>query len=145
MRPFHRHTMITVLSTLMAGTAAAATPAVTGLGQAWPNAADISASPHFHVYAFQKQGVRFLQINDTNGTVRGAIAYADGQMLELPLGQDAEHWLVTDDAATPASGETVYHDDAMTVRAAPMRDGAIQLMVLSECKGDPAECSVKGP
>jgi len=145
MHPFHRHALIAALSTVVAGTAAAATPAVTGLGQAWPNAADVSASPHFHVYAFQKQGVRYLQINDTNGTVRGAIALIGDEALDLPVGVDAAHWVVTDADATSAPGETVYHDNTMTVRAAPLPGGGVQLMALSDCKGNPGECSVKGP
>ncbi len=36
------------------GFAVAAEPASTGLGQAWPNATDVSLSPHYHVYVFRR-------------------------------------------------------------------------------------------
>ena len=62
----------------------------TGLGQAWPNASDVSSSPRWHVYVFIKDGVRYIQVNDLNGKVRGAIATANGQFLVLPIGTDAE-------------------------------------------------------
>ena len=41
-----------------------------GLGQSWPNTTDVSASPHWHVYVFQRNGVRYVQINDLSGKVR---------------------------------------------------------------------------
>lgn len=147
MRPFHRHALIAALSTVVAGSAAAATPAVTGLGQAWPNAADVSASPHFHVYAFQKQGVRYLQINDTNGTVRGAIALIGDEALDLPIGEDASRWVISATPVSPtstASGETVYRDGATTVSATPKADGTMRLMLApTDCKGNPPECAMK--
>lgn len=71
MRPVHRRILAAVLMPMFAAGALAATPPVTGLGQSWPNGADYSASPRFHAYVFDKQGVRYVQINDGNGTVRG--------------------------------------------------------------------------
>jgi hypothetical protein len=145
MRSFHRHALVTFVSTLMAGAAAATPPPVTGLGQAWPDAPDVSVSPGFHVYRFDKQGVRYVQINDRNGTVRGAMAYIAGQTLELPIGVDASHWGVAEEPASATSGVTVYKDDDMTVRAAPQPDGTMQLLLApSECQAHPENCSNKG-
>src|SRR5579875_2837948 len=67
----------------------AAQPPSMGLGQAWPNAQDVSASTHWHVYVFANNGVRYVQVNDLNGNVRAAFASANGQFLVLPMGRDA--------------------------------------------------------
>lgn len=77
--------------TLMSATAvfAQSTQPGTGLGQSWPNATDVSASPHYHVYVFWKDGIRYFQINDLNGNVRAAIAVANHVVLVLPVGLDA--------------------------------------------------------
>jgi hypothetical protein len=145
MRSIHRRALLS-MALLGCGTAAAQTLPTTGLGQSWPNAPDVSASPHYHAYRFEKQGVRYVQINDVNGTVRGAVAYIGGEVLYLPIGSDASHWVTATDPATPAPGETVYQDESMTVHAAPQSDGTVRLLLApADCNGNPADCSMKGP
>lgn len=85
----------------------------TGLGQAWPNAADVSASPNWHVYVFERDGVRFIQINDLNGNVRSAFATANGQLLVLPSGLDAT--LVASAPSLANTQQIVYDDGAVRV------------------------------
>jgi len=135
-----------LLTAGFASTVAAATPPSTGLGQAWPNATDVSASPHFHVYVFERLGVRYVQINDLNGNVRAAFGNAGGDIFGLPIGVDANR-LATPSEPTQAPaggpGETVYQDDSTSVQAAPQPDGTFRLLVINECK-NPAECSVHG-
>lgn len=146
MRPVHRRILAAVLMPMFAAGALAATPPVTGLGQSWPNAPDASASPRFHAYRFEKQGVHYLQINGSDGNVRGAIAIIDGEPLDLPMGVDAAHWVVATDPVTATTGEMIYHDDTVTVRAASQPDGTMRLMLVSgNCNGNPADCSMKGP
>lgn len=146
MRPLHRYVLIAGLSTFLAGTAAAATPAVTGLGQAWPNATDVSISSGFHVYRFDKQGVRYVQINDANGTVRGAVALIGDQALDLPVGVDANRWTVAEAPVASTGGETVYQDDALILQAAPQQDGTMRLLVApTQCNGSPPDCAMKSP
>lgn len=146
MRSFPRRPMVIVLSTVLAGTAAAATPTVTGLGQAWPNTNDVSRNPDFHAYQFDMQGVRYVQINDRNGTVRGAVAYIAGQVLELPIGVDASRWTVTETPIAPSSSETVYQADGMTVQAATQTDGTMRLLLATtDCQAHPENCGNKGP
>lgn len=111
--------------TLLSATAAfsqSAQPA-TGLGQSWPNATDVSASPHYHVYVFRKDGIRYFQINDLNGNVRAAVAVAGGVVLTLPIGLDAAD--VTHSATYQVSNatETVYSDKSVTLTATPRQDG----------------------
>ncbi|MGC1551061.1 MAG: hypothetical protein WA777_21260, partial [Rhodanobacter sp.] len=66
-RMYRRAVLAVVLATGLSGAAFAGDPPSTGLGQAWPNAADVSLSPNFHAYIFSIGGIRYIQINDTNG------------------------------------------------------------------------------
>lgn len=147
MRTIYRSTLLAagLACTLFGEAAMAASPPSTGLGQSWPNAADVSATPHFHVYVFQKQGVRYVQVNDTNGTVRGAVAYtAADSVLDLPIGVDASRWMTSagDGTATETTGEQVYRDEAVVIRVAPQPDGTARLMLAPGCD-DPLACSIR--
>lgn len=124
--------------------AMAAGPTSTGLGQSWPNTTDVSTSPRYHVYVFQKQGVRYVQVNDASGTVRGAVAYTGADsVLDLPVGVDAGRWVTPAATATPAAstGELVYRDEAVTIRIAVQADGSARMALASSCD-DPTKCSI---
>lgn len=129
--------------TSMGAMAATGLPS-TGLGQSWPNATDVSASSHWHVYLFQRDGVRYVQINDLNGTVRAAVGTAGGTFLTLPLGSDAAQ------VATPSeplavtgstAGDIVYQDSTVKVLVAPQADGTTRTYVAAGNCTDPVECS----
>lgn len=119
--------------------------ASSGLGQSWPNAPDVSSSPNWHVYVFVRDGIRYVQVNDLNGNVRGAVAVAGGQFLTLPIGRDAQ--LVStpqqsaQTATPPAPSETVYKDSALQLQVAPQPNGAAQLRAVDADCGDPTLCS----
>lgn len=91
-----------ICCTLFASATWAQTAAVpsTGLGQAWPNATDVSQNPHYHVYIFQKDGIKYIQVNDLNGRVLGAFATAGKEVIALPIGNSATR---TSSAITPAA------------------------------------------
>ncbi|WP_266158615.1 hypothetical protein [Dyella silvatica] len=123
------------------------TTAETGLGQSWPHTFDISASPHWHVYAFENGGIRYIQINDLNGTVRGAFASANGQFLVLPMGLDSQQ------ISTPQQSiglpsivtgtvwtEVVYQDTSVVITVTLSTHGTI---IWDIC--EPAECSTHKP
>jgi hypothetical protein len=97
----------------------------TGLGQSWPNSVDVSTSPHYHVYVFHKDGIRYFQINDLNGNVRAAVAIANGVVLTLPMGLDSAE--VTHSTAPQISNtsETVYNDKEVTLTATPKQNGQV--------------------
>lgn len=113
-------------------TVLAAQPLNNGLGQAWPNAIDVSASMHWHVYLFANDGIRYVQVNDLNGNVRAAFATANGQFLVLPMGRDAQRLSTPQHSATPASTrivaasgpETLYRDDSIQIDATLLSDGS---------------------
>lgn len=126
--------------------ALAAGPTSTGLGQSWPNTTDVSTSPRYHVYVFQKQGVRYVQVNDAAGTVRGAIAYTSANsILDLPIGVDAGRWIMPTDntKANTVVGEQVYRDEAVSITITPQANGVALLTASEECHGDPTKCSMQ--
>ncbi|UPG85325.1 hypothetical protein L2Y94_18780 [Luteibacter aegosomatis] len=117
--------------------------AISGLGQSWPNATDVSSSPNYHVYVFQRGNTRYIQVNDANGNVRGAFARTPYSLVGLPIGT-AE--LATPDEPMPApastAGETVYQGNSITVFAAPQPDGTMRLMAAPvTCAEHPVECT----
>jgi len=114
---------LTLTSTAFAQTS---TPA-TGLGQSWPNAADLSKSPNWHVYVFVLNGIKYIQINDLNGTVHAAIAVVDGAAAVLPMGIDSQNvQTTTSNTASTASStaQTIYSDATTKVTATPRSSGA---------------------
>lgn len=125
--------MSTLLAMVLSTSAFAGQPPSTGLGQSWPNVADVSVSTHYHVYIFVRDGIRYIQVNDLNGTVRGAIAVADHVVLVLPVGADASSVITSAPQANTqvpnVSGETVYRDSSMQISATPQSNGAVQLVV----------------
>ena len=143
--------LASMLSLGVSATAFAATSPATGLGQAWPNAADVSANPNFHVYVFVLGGVKYVQVNDLNGNVLGAVGTAGGQFITLPVGRFAQLVTTPQDpaaAATTAAPSTapavVYQDSATTVTATPLSDGTLQLNAAAVGTGgtcDPIECN----
>lgn len=135
----------------------AAQPAATGLGQSWPNVTDVSASTHWHAYVFVRDGIEYIQVNDLNGNVRGAVAASNGTFLVLPMGLDASKFSTAQNAGnTPsvdchdpvecsthrqASGDLVYQDNTVQVFAVPQGDGSVKLNAVSVDCHDPVECS----
>ena len=118
--------------------------AATGLGQSWPAAMDVSSSGHFHVYLFERAGVRYVQVNDLDGKVRGAFGIVKDQVFALPMGPDTARLAIPADTSTPApsaqGSEVIYSSDDMQVIAYPQPSGDLLLRAIqSECK-DPDEC-----
>jgi hypothetical protein len=134
-----------VSSVSFAQTAAPAT----GLGQAWPNAPDVSVSPNWHVYVFALGGIKYIQVNDLNGTVHAAMGTANGTSIVLPVGVDAQNVATpTQAAASTSSGaissasQTVYQDSTTTVTATPQSSGTrFTILNTAAC---PSSCSGGG-
>lgn len=116
----------------------------TGLGQAWPNAQDVSASPRWHVYVFERDGIRYVQLNDLRGNVRAAFAAQGGNFLVLPIGSDAARVATPQDpqpAPANTSGEIVYHDSAVQLQVTPQANGVMTMQAVDSTCSDPVECS----
>lgn len=104
----------------------------TGLGQAWPNAADVSTSPHWHVYVFVLNGIKYIQVNDLNGTVHAAVGVANGTAIVLPTGVDSQNVSTTTSSSSSSSTtQTVYSDSTTTMTATPQSNGTTQFSAVS--------------
>lgn len=145
---------------VMGLSASAVAATSTGLGQAWPNAQDVSASTHWHVYTFTNNGVQYFQVNDFYGNVRVAFANVNGQFLVLPMGRDAQRLSTPQQTASASAtavpltsyAETVFQSSDIQVQAVPMSDGTTTFTaapsaasaMVAPCK-DPVECSSHSP
>jgi hypothetical protein len=132
----------------LTGVALAAQPPSTGLGQAWPNTTDVSASPNWHAYVFVLAGIKYVQINDLNGNVLGAVGTSNGQFITLPIGAYAQlvatpqqPAAVTTTATAAAPAATVYQDSAVQITATVQTDGTVKLNAASTC--DPVDCNIR--
>jgi hypothetical protein len=135
-----------VLMLAMSAQAWAVDPPSAGLGQAWPNTADVSRSPNLHAYVFMLRGVKYVQVNDINGNVIGAVGTANGEFITLPIGRFSnlvstpqEPAADTTAAAPAATPTTVYQDATTQITATPLSNGTMQLTAQAVC--DPIECS----
>ncbi len=72
--------------------------AARGLGESSPAAPDLSADAAWRVYEFERDGIRYTQINDSAGTVRAAVGRIGGTVWVLPIGRDADRVLLPGDA-----------------------------------------------
>jgi hypothetical protein len=127
-----------VTGLVSAASAQTSTPA-TGLGQSWPNAADVSANPNWHVYVFFLDGIKYVQINDLNGGVHAALSTAAGTVLVLPVGRDSRN-VKTSPATNSSGGQTVYRDTTTTIIAIYQPDGTTHFQVTKDCS-NPYTCS----
>lgn len=154
-RSFVRKTTFAGLSALcITSMAFAQTSApATGLGQAWPNATDVSANPNWHAYVFVLNGIKYIQINDLNGTVHAAVGTAGGTSIVLPVGVDSQNVTTTSSSTTTnsssttssvSSTQTVYQDSATTVTATPQSNGTTTFNVLTAASCPTAGCSGNG-
>ena len=119
-----RHTLWIGLAVMGLATGVSAAPPQNDLGQPWPNASDLSSSPSWHVYVFEREGVRYVQINDIAGNVHAAFGTANGQYLVLPMGLDAPRVYVAAPNSLAVNGVVVYQDAATQVISATDEAGA---------------------
>lgn len=136
-----------VFSSANAQTAAIDKAPQTGLGQAWPDAPDVSTNPHWHAYVFMLHGIKYVQINDLNGTVHAAVAMVGNVAVALPIGIDSRRIVERTQSAAIAQSlpgaETVYSDGTMTLVAVPQNNGATRFYLENICT-DPYTCSAGG-
>jgi hypothetical protein len=126
-----RHALWVGLAVMGLSAGVSAAPPQSGLGQQWPIASNVSSNPSWHVYVFEREGVRYVQINDIAGNVHAAFGTANDQYLVLPMGLDAARVYVVAPNSVPANGVVVYQDAATQVISATDGTGASTWMLRS--------------
>lgn len=126
----------------LSGAATAGAP-TQGLGQAWPNAIDVSLNPHYHAYTFVVGGITYVQINDAGGNVLGAVGTSGGQFIVLPIGNpervNTPQQPATATSATPVAAATaVYNDGTTVISATPLSDGTTAVRATTASSTKPA-------
>lgn len=86
-----------------------------GLGLPFPAAPDMAPNPAWQVYEFERDGIRYLQINDRYGIVRVAVGHIDGTFWVLPIGTDADRVAVADAAVPAGIPTTLYRSEDLHV------------------------------
>jgi hypothetical protein len=89
--------------------------AASGLGEAMPAAVDIANDPAWQVYEFKRDGIRYLQINDSANSARAAVGQIGSTAWVLPIGRDADRVAIAASAQLPGSGRVVFRDEEIEV------------------------------
>jgi hypothetical protein len=82
--------------------------AATGLGHAYPPSVDLASDPQWQVYEFERDGVRYVQINDANGKVRAAAGRIAGTFWVMPIGNDADRVSLPEHALPTGRARVLY-------------------------------------
>ena len=97
--------------------------ASSGLGESSPDAVDLAADQAWQVYEFQRDGVRYVQVNDSAGTVRAAAGRIGGTAWVMPIGADADRVAVPGDTMPTGVPSVLYRGpDVEVVR---YQDGSV--------------------
>ena len=96
-----------------------------GLGQTHPPSTDLAPDSPWQVYQFERDGIRYLQVNDSAGVVRIAVGRIQDTFWVLPIGSDADH-VALPGASTPSSGSTTTIYAGPDVEVVLFEDGVRQ-------------------
>ena len=79
-----------------------------GLGQVNPPSIDLAPDSPWQVYQFERDGIRYLQVNDSAGVVRIAVGRIENTFWVLPIGSDADLVVLQGTAAPSGTPTTLY-------------------------------------
>jgi len=82
--------------------------AATGLGDVNPPSADLAGDPLWQVYEFERDGVRYVQVNDATGKVRAAAGRIANTFWVMPIGTDAGKVSLPGDAVPTGTQRVLY-------------------------------------
>ncbi|UYB51188.1 hypothetical protein OCJ37_14460 [Xanthomonas sp. AM6] len=102
------------------------TPAAKGLGESSPQTTNLSVDPEWGVYEFLRDGISYLQINDSRGVVRAAVGRIDSTAWVMPMGSDVDSVTI---APSSTVGTIVYSSDHFVVRALKGTNGVSWVIV----------------
>lgn len=84
------------------------TVGTTGLGETNPPGNDLATDPSWRVYEFERDGVRYYQINDATGRVRAATGRIADTFWIMPIGSDADRVYLPQDVAPTGRSRVLY-------------------------------------
>lgn len=82
-------------------------------------------------------GIEYVQVNDANGNVQGAIGTVGGTRFVLPMGTNAKNIMANAPAAGSSNATMIYQDANITLLAVPTADG----MRLESTCGSSVQCT----
>lgn len=97
--------------------------AATGLGHEFPQAPDL-VDAAWQVYEFERDGIRYVQVNDRSGVVRAAAGRIGETFWAMLIGSDADRVAVQGDAAPVGTPQVLFRSSDVEVGL--YRDGSRQ-------------------
>lgn len=98
--------------------------AKSGLGQEFPVAPDLALDSAWQIYEFQRDGIRYIQINDQYGKVRAAVGRIDSTLWTMPIGSDADRVILQDEGVPVGVPKVLFRSE--DVEVVLYQDGGIQ-------------------
>lgn len=99
-------------------------PAAMGLGESFPQADDLAVDPAWQIYEFERDGIRYTQINDSAGNVRAATGRIGETLWVMPIGRDADRVALPGDSMPVGQPRVLYR--SVEVEVVLYQDGSQQ-------------------
>ncbi|TXH69395.1 MAG: hypothetical protein E6Q88_09275 [Lysobacteraceae bacterium] len=76
---------------------------------------DLAADPNWQVYEFERDGIRYVQVNDRTGIVRAAVGRIGDTFWVLPLGRDADRVSLPGNVVPRGQGKLLYRNNEVEI------------------------------
>ncbi len=86
-----------------------------GLGESFPAIPDVAPDQAWQVYEFERDGVRYVQVNDSTGRVRAAVGRIEHTLWVLPIGSDADRVSITEAVLPSGYSKLIYRSNDLEV------------------------------
>ncbi len=86
-----------------------------GLGESFPVRPDMAADPAWQVYEFERDGIRYIQVNDKIGRVRAAVGRIGNTFWVLPIGSDADRVTTSTEITAGGQSRSIYRSNDVEV------------------------------
>lgn len=107
----------------------------TGLGESQPPTRNISVDPEWQVYLFERDGIRYYQVNDLMGRIQFIAGQSNERLWLLPSGtaRPPAIWNMGNESILPASiGRQVYLGSSIAIYSGGHADDARWVIILLE-------------
>lgn len=104
------------------------------LGQSFPPIGLVAQDAAWRVYEFEREGIRYVQVNDAYGVVHAAVGRIGDTLWVLPMGTDVDRVRVSGAGVTlalPSGARTVYRSAEIEVNVVLDANGQASWIVRS--------------